>query len=185
MLLDFVKSDLFRYSGNLSFKSFIKHFFITPGFKYMFYFRLCKHMKSRSKIIYYLIRLILRHYSFRYGFDIPVGTEIGYGFYIGHFGGIVISGKAKIGNNVNISQGVTIGFSARGKNVGYPEIGDNVFIGPGAKVMGGILVGDNACVGANAVVLIDCPNNSVHGGIPSKILSMNGSGGYILNKWIL
>lgn len=70
--------------------------------------------------------------------------------------GIVIAGGAVIGKNVTISHQVTIGRS-RGK---APVIGDNVYIGPGAKVFGGIRVGDNVKIGANCVVCQDVPNNA-------------------------
>src|SRR5690606_15587937 len=117
-----------------------------------------------------------------YGYDIPANTKIGKGFYIGHFGGIVISSKATIGENCNISQGITIGRASRGKNVGYPQLGNNVYIGPGAKIIGNITIGNNVAIGANAVVLSNIPDNAVAVGIPAKIVSYNGSDGYILNK---
>lgn len=104
------------------------------------------------------------------------------GFYIGHFGGIVISAKAKIGKNCNISQNVTIGYSSRGKNQGWPTIMENVYIGPGAVVIGNIIVGENAAVGANAFVNADVPDNAVVEGVLAKTISFKGSEGYILNK---
>lgn len=61
-------------------------------------------------------------------------------------------------------------------------IGENVYIGPGAKVFGKITIGNNVAIGANAVVTKDVPDNAVVAGIPSKILNMNGSKEIILNK---
>jgi len=101
---------------------------------------------------YYLIRT-------RWGIEIPAAAQIGKGFYIGHFGGIIISSSAKIGENVNISQQVTIGISGNGDKRGCPVIGDNVYIAPGAKIFGKITIGNNVKIGANAVVYKDIPDN--------------------------
>ena len=106
--------------------------------------------------LYYLQFRFIRT---RWGIDIPSTTQIGKGFYIGHFGGIFISSEAKIGENVNISQGVTIGVSGQGENRGCPTIGNNVYIAPGAKIFGKISIGDNVKIGANAVVYKDIPDN--------------------------
>ena len=85
--------------------------------------------------------MLLRHYKYKYGYEIHPSTDIAPGFYIGHFGGIVINQKATIGYNVNISQGVTIGSNNRGPKCGFPTIGNNVWIGPGAKIVGRITIG--------------------------------------------
>ncbi|MDY6895657.1 MAG: serine acetyltransferase, partial [Thermotogota bacterium] len=93
--------------------------------------------------------------------------------------GIVVNGNVSIGKNCNISPGVTLGQTNRGKNKGCPTIGDNVFIASGAKIIGNILVGNNVAIGANCVVIEDVPENSVIVGVPGKIISRNGSVGYI------
>jgi serine O-acetyltransferase len=77
---------------------------------------------------------------------------------------------------------VTIGFNQRGKNKGYPTIGDNVYIGPGAKIFGKITIGNNVAIGANAVVNSDVPSICTFGGIPAKKISNKGSDGLIQNK---
>jgi len=91
---------------------------------------------------------------------LPAQAIIGEGFYIGHFGGIIISPLARIGINCNISQGVTIGISGNGDKRGVPTIGDNVYIGAGAIIIGKITIGNNVRIGANAVVHKDIPDNS-------------------------
>ena len=177
----YIKSDLYRYCGKSSLKIFIKEYFINPGFKFMVWHRLSNYARTKNWLLYFIPWYKLRKLKFRFGYDIPAETTIGKGFYIGHIGGIVITSKAIIGNNCNISQGVTIGYSSRGKNKGYPTIGDKVYIGPGAVIIGNVKIGNNAAIGANAVVLKDIEENAVAVGVPSKIMNFNGSEGYILN----
>lgn len=84
-----------------------------------------------------------------------------------------------IGKNCNISHLVTLGVSNRGTRKGVPTIGDNVYIGPGAKIIGNIIVGNHAAIGANCVVTKDVPDNAVVVGVPGKVISLDGSVGYI------
>ena len=67
----------------------------------------------------------------------------------------------------------------RGKKKGYPQLGDNVYIGPGAKIIGAIRIGNNVAIGANCVVTKDIPDNAVVVGIPGKVISNQGSVGYV------
>ncbi|MGF1765732.1 serine O-acetyltransferase, partial [Aliivibrio kagoshimensis] len=126
-------------------------------------------------------KLILNHYKYKFGICIPCQTDIGKGFYIGHFGGIVVSPESKIGEHCNISQGVTIGKISQGEKKGAPTIGNRVYIGPGAKIVGNITIGDNVAIGANAVVVNDVLSDCTIGGIPAKIISTNNSSLYINN----
>lgn len=91
----------------------------------------------------------------------------------------MINGKSIIGNNCNISQGVTLGVANRGKYEGCPKLGDNIFIGPGAKILGAVTIGNNVAIGANCVVIKDIPDNSVVVGIPGRVISQEGSLGYV------
>ena len=125
----------------------------------------------------------MKHVEHKYGIQISRHAKIGKGFYIGHYGTIVVSGKAVIGENVNISHGVTIGASNRGVNKGVPTIGNFVYIGPGAKIFGNIKIGNNVAIGANAVVTKDVPDNACVGGIPANIINMEGSIRYV-NKTV-
>jgi serine O-acetyltransferase len=121
-----------------------------------------KKQNLLSRILLEPIYLFLSHrIRSKWGIDISRTTEIGAGFYIGHYGGITISGYARIGKNVNVSQLVTIGVSGQGEHRGAPTIGDNVYIAPGAKVFGEIHVGNNVKIGANAVVYKDLPDNAI------------------------
>jgi serine O-acetyltransferase len=107
-----------------------------------------------------------------FGIEIAMRCEIGPGLYFPHTVGTVI-GARRIGNNVTIYHGATIG--AKRMDLGYdpeqrPLIGNNVVIGSGAKVLGGIVIGDGATVGANSVVTRSVPENALVGGIPARII---------------
>jgi serine O-acetyltransferase len=103
------------------------------------------------------------------GIELPCEVTLGRRFRIDHFGGIVISGDAVFGDDCVIRNGVTVGL----KNTGHraaPAIGNRVDIGAGAKILGSIRIGDDVSIGANAVVLIDVPSNSIAVGVPARVL---------------
>ena len=87
-----------------------------------------------------------------------------------HPNGIVIHPMCKIGPNCIIFQQVTLGSNGSGIRTGVPTLGGHVDIGAGAKILGPINIGDNAVIGANAVVLTDVPANAVAIGIPARVL---------------
>jgi len=185
MLKEYILSD-FKRCGiqKIAIGVLISKFYIhpNPGMKFMTIFRLTQYYKKNNRFLFYFFYWWLRRLKVKYGFDISYRTKIGKGFYIGHFGNIVIHGDATIGENCNISQGVTIGVSNYGKKNGVPIIGNNVFMGPNAGIFGNIKVGDNVTIGANAVVTEDIPNGSTL--LPSKmtIIDKDLSDYYIQNR---
>lgn len=106
------------------------------------------------------------------GISIPASAKIGKGFYVGHFGGIVLHSDVVMGENCSIGPGVLIGTRGMG-NKGVAVIGDNVYIGVGAKVLGKITIGNNVKIGANAVVVSNIPDGATAVGIPARIVSRN------------
>jgi serine O-acetyltransferase len=114
------------------------------------------------------------------GIHIPRRTKIGFGLYIGHPVGIVINPTARLGNNCNLSQFVTIG-SNFGKAA---TIGENVYIGPNVCIVEDVIVGDNATVGAGSVVVKDVPAGCTVVGNPAKTISDHDPGRFVLNRWI-
>jgi serine O-acetyltransferase len=104
--------------------------------------------------------LIARLNQFLTGVEIGPGAEIGPGLRISHGMGIVIGGYARIGRNALLLHQVTIGSPHPGQVEKMPVIGENVFIGAGAKVIGNITVGDHVFIGVNAIVAQDIPSNS-------------------------
>ena len=170
-----VLADLYRYQG----LSFIRAYLLIPGFKYTFYLRSYEYFSENFYLIAILVKLKLILMQRHYGILIPWNTKIGKGFYIGHFGCIVVNGAVVIGDNVNISHGVTIGLANRGKNKGTAIIGNKVYIGPGAKIVGHVKIGNNVAIGANAVVTHDIPDNACVGGVTAKLISMDGALDYV------
>lgn len=175
-------SDLYRITGSARLATLLRYVLIGESYKYNFWMRTCKYTRHHALMkftVYPLARIVLGHLNYKMGISIPPETSIGSGFYIGHFGGIVVNSKTRIGDNCNISHGVTLGKSNRGKNKGYPTLGDNIYIGPGAMISGNITVGNNVAIGANCVVTSDIPDNAVVVGIPGRIISYEGAVGYV------
>jgi serine O-acetyltransferase len=94
------------------------------------------------------------------------GTPIGPGLFISHGQGTILSAE-RIGSNLQVHQGVTVGWDYKGDR--RPIIGNDVFIGAGAKVLGAVTIGDGARIGANAVVVCDVPPGATAVGIPARI----------------
>lgn len=174
---DIIKSDLFRYGGQTSLLKGLK----KPGFRYMYFKRKAEN-KSRFSITRIICGFIIRRLGYKYGFQIPLDTKIGEGFYIGHFGTIVINVDTVIGNFCNIAHSTTIGRSNRGFRKGCPTIGDHVWIGTGSVIVGNIKIGSNVLIAPNSFVNFDVPNNCIVIGNPGKIIMKdNPTFGYINN----
>ncbi|WP_213981323.1 serine acetyltransferase [Sphingomonas sp. dw_22] len=175
-------ADLYRYAGRVSFGAFVRHYAFTPGYKYTVLMRTCGWLKLKPMKgfgLFPIVKLLLLRARYKYGFAIPEYTEIGPGLFLNRFGGFYFHGDTVIGTNVNVTHGVVLGYMNRGARRGAPVIGDRTFLGSGAKVIGGIEIGADSAVGANAVVTKDVPPRGVVGGIPAKLLSDQGSDGYI------
>jgi len=177
-----IASDLWRHAGRGGSGTFWNHFLLTPGFRYTVLLRLFSWARTNgwcSLGMRQLLVMLLYRYSIRFGIDVSRDARIGSGFYIGHFGGIFVPGGAVIGNNCNLSHAVTLAEVNRGERAGCPIIGNNVYIAPGAKLIGRVQIGDHAAIGANAVVVNDVAPRTSVGGIPARPISQTGSDGYI------
>jgi len=120
------------------------------------------HVPIMPKAIYWLIFLL-------YNSSIPYTAEIGPGTKFGYGGmGVVIHDRARIGSGCIISQQVTIG--GRSRHYEVPVIGDNCYLGAGAKILGPVVLGNHVVVGANAVVTHSVPDHCVVAGIPAKVI---------------
>jgi serine O-acetyltransferase len=144
--------------------------FGSPSFKIVFRYRVSCYL--REKKLFRLSRIMLNRIATKYGCYIGSKTFINYGLKLPHPTGIVIGETVKIGKNCTIFQQVTIGGAKIGdaKENMYPEIGDNVVIFSGAKLLGNISIGNNVIIGANSVVIKSVPDNCTIAGIPAKII---------------
>ena len=115
-----------------------------------------------------IYRVLYKAVQILTGIELPCEVDVGRNFIIDHFGGIVISGYVKFGDNCRIRSGVVVGLRRVDEKCA-PVIGSNVDIGAGAKLLGPIRIGNNVIIGANAVVLCDIPDNSIAIGVPAVV----------------
>src|SRR4029079_14736356 len=108
------------------------------------------------------------------GIEIHPSAIIGSGFFIDHGMGVVIGETAEIGNYVTLFQGVTLGGTGKERGKRHPTLGSHVVVGAGAKILGGITVGDNVKIGANSVVLKNVSANSTVIGVPARVIKTQG-----------
>ena len=146
--------------------------FLYPSFRVQIYHKVSKFFYNRK--MYFIARLISEFAKRRTGIEIHPGATIGKGLFIDHGTGVVIGETTIIGDNVTMFHGVTLGGTGNGKTKKrHPTIGDNVFIGSGAKVLGNITIGKNVKIGANAVVLKSVEKGSTVVGVPGCVVEEN------------
>ena len=162
------RKDLYRYFGdeNISIKILL-YIIFSPHLLYIFYFRMANNTKGVTR---WFFRILLLLKSIKTNIQIPFTTKIGEGFYIGHWGRVIINGNVKIGRNVNIATGVTIGQTNRGPKKGCPVIGNNVWIGTNAVIVGNITIGDDVLIAPLSFVNMSIPDHSIVIGNPAKII---------------
>lgn len=166
----------------------IKSFLFDPLLRFTYLLRFNEYLFNTKKPI--VIRLFwllwFKRLSLKLGFSVPMNVfDAGVAFV--HYGLLIINPRSKIGKNCRIHAGVNIGGNAGliakfdSEKQYAPELGDNCYIGPGAKLYGSIVIGSNSVIGANSVV-----NKSFHegeqtiAGIPAKCISLKGSQGYLI-----
>ena len=172
-----IKADLYRYDLHGK-KGWIRGMLI-PGFRYMFFFRLGSERRKNS-LSYFFYKMILRRLSYKYGFQIPLSTDLAEGFYIGHHGHVILNPNTVMGKNCSVSPGVVIGQDNRGKKAGTPVMGEKVWIGSNAVVVGGITIGSDVLIVPNSFVNFDVPSHSIVMGNPGKIIPRaNATEGFI------
>jgi len=169
-----------KYGAN-----FLVILFLTQGFWAQLQYRIAHFFYTNIKwqpfrlLIMGLMYVWQKVIEITTGISIPASASIGHSFYIGHFGGIILNAETRIGNNCNISQGVTIGVSGLGDKRGVPVIGDNVYIGANAVIAGKIKINDNVLIGACSLVNSDVIEEGVVVGVPAVLVSQKSSKGYI------
>jgi serine O-acetyltransferase len=165
-LISMLRKDLVNYKS----RSMVKTFFKDPRYRVIVYIRFgcflatCKFFGKG-----WILRILKNKIAVKYGVDTTFGVEIGPGFRIVHLGGIVIHGRSRIGENFTINNRVTIGQGQR-KPENVPIIGNNVYVGVGAVILGRINVGDNVVIGALSLVNKSVKRDSTVVGIPFRYL---------------
>ncbi|MDR0879234.1 MAG: serine O-acetyltransferase [Clostridioides sp.] len=130
---------------------------------------------------FFTARLLSQISRFFTGIEIHPGAKMGDSILIDHGMGVVIGETAEVGNRVTIYHGATLGGTGKDTGKRHPTVGDDVFIGAGAKVLGPVNIGSNTKIGANAVVLDDVPDNVTVVGIPGRIVRKNNVNNHIEN----
>lgn len=117
-----------------------------------------------------LYRALYRKVRNHYGIDLPYTVKLGRRVVFEHAGGVIIHGFSEIGDECILRQGVTLGNRYLEQPFDAPQLATGVNVGAGAKLLGGIVIGDRANIGANAVVLCDVPAGMNAVGIPAKVI---------------
>jgi len=149
-------------------KSVVEIFLCYPGFHAILLHRLAHRLYvARIPLVPRVISQISR---FLTGIEIHPGATIGKRFFIDHGAGVVIGETTEIGDDCLIYQGVTLGGTGNEKGKRHPTLGNRVVVGTGAKVLGGIRVGDDVKIGAGSVVVHPVPDGATVVGIPGRVV---------------
>ena len=171
-MLSFIKSQIKTIKKNDPAIKSTFEVFLYPSFRVQVYHRISSFFYRHK--LFFIARLISEHAKRKTGIEIHPGAKIGSGVFIDHGFGVVIGETAIVGNNVVMFHGVTLGGTGKEKNKKrHPTIGDNTFIGSGAKILGNVKIGTNVKIGANSVVLKDVKDNFTVVGIPGYIVQKN------------
>ncbi|MBO5408389.1 MAG: serine acetyltransferase [Clostridia bacterium] len=171
--------DLYRFYGEAG-EPFLKKLFRPMELRYLKAFRKANAAKFLPVKAYRMWRLM--RLSNRTQIQIPARTQIGEGLYIGHLGRVIIHPEAKLGKNMNLATGVTIGMENRGKRKGVPTFSGNCWIGTNAVVVGNVHIGEDVLIAPLTYVNFDVPDHSIVIGNPGKIIPRhNATEGYIEN----
>ena len=161
------KKDLYRFYGE-SGEPLLKRIFRPLEIKYISVFRKANKCRFLPLKLFYMLKLM--HLSNRTQIQIPARTSIGEGLYIGHLGRVIIHPDAKLGRNINIATGVTIGMENRGDRKGAPTICDNCWIGTNAVIVGNVKIGSDVLIAPLTYVNFDVPDHSIVIGNPGRII---------------
>lgn len=153
-------------------KSALEALLCYPGLHALWFHRIA-HRLYRWRL-FLLARLVSQLSRWLTGIEIHPGARLGRGLFIDHGMGAVIGETAEVGDHVTLYQGVTLGGTGGERGKRHPTLGDNVVVGTGAKILGGIRVGDNCKVGAGAVVVRPVPPNCTVVGVPGRVVWRDG-----------
>lgn len=166
--MNFIKEEINTILKNDPSIHSIIEVFLYPSFKVKLYYKISHFLYKRKRFL--IARIISEKAKRKTGIEIHPSATIGKNLFIDHGMGVVIGETCIIGDNVTLFHGVTLGGTGKEKGKRHPTIGNNVFIGSGAKILGNITIGNNVKIGANSVILESIPDNVTVVGIPGKII---------------
>lgn len=146
--------------------------FQYPGFKALRMYRRANWFHTHGML--FIARAISQHARHKTGIEIHPGAKIGKCLFIDHGMGVVIGETSEIGDYCTIYHGVTLGGTGKDKGKRHPTVGNHVLISAGAKILGPFTIGDNAKIGANAVVLTQVEADTTVVGVPGKPVKRGG-----------
>ncbi|ACQ80855.1 serine O-acetyltransferase [Beutenbergia cavernae DSM 12333] len=146
-----------------------------PGVHALWAHRLSHDMWVRSVALRLPARLVSQLARALTGVEIHPGARIGARAFIDHGMGVVVGETAEVGEDVVLFHGATLGGRSMSRGKRHPTVGDRVTIGAGAKVLGPVRIGDDAQIGANAVVVKDVPAGTVAVGVPARVRRVRGT----------
>lgn len=179
------KQDIARYKKHREHASILNLYLTEQGLWALLQYRMASALYHSSlpmlvKIpVLILMRVWQKFVEIAAGITLPCQATIGPGLYIGHYGNIIVSPDAVIGDTCNLSQGVTIGVSGRGQRRGVPIIGNRVYIAASAVVAGKIAIGDDVVIAANSLVITDVAAHTTVMGVPAQAINTHGSETYL------
>lgn len=147
-------------------RNILESILLYPGFHVLIFYKIAHFFYCHK--LFFIARLISQIARFLTGIEIHPGAKIGRRLFIDHGMGIVIGETTTIGNDCTIYHNVTLGGTGKDKKKRHPDLGNNVIVGCGAKVLGPIKIGNNVKIGANSVVLQDIEDNHTVVGIPRR-----------------
>lgn len=164
----YIRRDL-GYTNGKTIRAFLSRYLFEAGFKYIVWLRLTRFFYLKKSPLFYLARMILKHYGYKYHFDISYRANIGPGLQIAHFGYIIVTSNTTIGAGCRLRPGVVFG-KKLSEETGGAVVGDNVEFCVGSKIVGGVHIGNNVIIGANSVVTHNIPCNAIVAGAPARVL---------------
>ena len=172
-MLEHIKQDLQAvFDRDPAATSKLEVILTYAGFHALLAYRISHRLKSMG--VPFFPRAISQLARWLTGVEIHPSAKIGTGFFIDHGMGVVIGETAEIGDYVTLFQGVTLGGTGKERGKRHPTLGNHVVVGAGAKILGGITIGDTVKIGANSVVLKNVAANSTVIGVPGRVIKSQG-----------
>ena len=177
MIREYIRADYARFEKKNRKIYFWVRFVHYPAFRLLVIFRIIQGL--RCSVLKRILRVYYRHLERKYLIDLPLTVKLGKGCFFPHNGPVVFNPAAIVGENCSIHPCTLIG-TVRGEGGGIPIVGHNVFIGPGAKLLGNIVVGDYCFICPGSVLLNSVKKGCTVGGTPARVLNENGMENYKL-----